>query len=245
MNRTHRIARQSAARTLHELNEEYRLSALQNLSKVYTAHGELIDTTTRAVDEVKQSAELTHKGKANRISEMLKEFRAQGAPLVKEIEHHTTELLSEKAPEYPVPDVSPELLEARLGNARADARMMLDGHDLIDLPKRLADAAQQGDENLKYLLLGTNFADLYITSKTRDIGESQGAAWAPTSNWHLKRDELIHDALTPEQQRVHARVKKLQGLANIPGLANQAQSHLEQTMENTHRQVEYMSDTGE
>jgi hypothetical protein len=76
----------------------------------------------------------------------------------------------------PVPsDVRPELLEARLGNARTDALMVLDAVPEDELHTALADLAENGSATMRHLILATDWPSLYL--RKRDAATAD-ALWA-------------------------------------------------------------------
>lgn len=76
----------------------------------------------------------------------------------------------------PVPsDTRPELLEARLANARTDALMVLDAMPEDDLHTVLADLAENGSATMRHLILATDWPTLYL--RKRDAATAD-ALWA-------------------------------------------------------------------
>jgi hypothetical protein len=81
------------------------------------------------------------------------------------------------------PSSDASALEARLSNARMDARMVLDGiTDERLLGNRMAELVDDGDDAMRWLLLGTSWPEMYFQS--RDAG-------AAAAIWRNRRVSLM------------------------------------------------------
>lgn len=101
------------------------------------------------------------------------------------------------------PERDPLLLEAKLGNARSDARMMFDAETVTSLPLAFHQhAASEKNPLLTYLLVGTGWGTDYLTARK--------APPATLSDWEHRRSVAFPLVLTPAQREGFEAMKRLE-----------------------------------
>lgn len=111
-------------------------------------------------------------------------------------------------------DADPAVAEARLGNARSDARMLLDvaGDKAPDVMRQLVES--NSDPALTHLLMFTNWPTLYL--------QSRGGGNGPARIWEHHRAELLESVLPPEQAGKAKTAKALRHLREAAQIASHA-----------------------
>ena len=109
------------------------------------------------------------------------------------------------------PDNAPS--EDRLANARADAKMALDGTPGDQLDSTLADLATSSDAAMTHLLLLTPWVEYYALGR-RD-------AHLPTV-WATTKERLMAEVLDDEGMRAFQSLDAAEDLAEVPGRLREA-----------------------
>lgn len=127
----------------------------------------------------------------------------------------TVDAVQERARiEPPALDANPAVSEARLSNARSDARMMLDsaGERIPDVMRQLVES--NSDPAVTHLLMFTSWPALYL--------QSRGDNGASKRLWDLHRSELLESVLPPEQAAKARTAKALKHLKEAVQIAGHA-----------------------
>lgn len=136
-------------------------------------------------------------------------FKEEGQRAVQAVKDRVERTLkSYRTKATPLP-LSPDaaLNEARLGNARSDAAMVLGSVPREALTKRMKELAQgTEDEALRYLLLTTEWPKSYL--------ESRGARGS-AADWDAARAEVLPSLLDDEGRTAHEALSQLQGVAQV------------------------------
>ena len=162
----------------------------------------------RTQRELTDDTDHTDEWKKKRLETVKAEVRTAQEGLIADAEYYVgnlTKSLKARLEPRPLAD-SPAAAEARLTNARADARMMLENVDKLELVRRMADLADSDDAALSHLLLATSWPRHYFTA--RDI---PGVA----SDWEHAKAPLLHRAYDDGAVKAAAGLRHLQRFANI------------------------------
>lgn len=97
--------------------------------------------------------------------------------------------------------------EDRLGNARADAKMVLDGASDQKLMGELQGLAEDGDDAVRFLLLMTGWPALYLRSRGHE---------SLVAMWENAKVRYLPEVLTEEGMRGYQSLGTADDLAEIP-----------------------------
>lgn len=129
------------------------------------------------------------------------------------------------------PESDAQLLEAKLSNARSDARMLLDPVNINMLPKAMSDLVQHGDDPImSYLLAATEWGSRYLRS--RNPKQSTGIRDANQGNagmvlhWEHMRRSLTPHLLSDTDRRAWERQQQLSKLPSIPSTLSTTRAFL-------------------
>lgn len=207
-------ARIAQARSLHALQQlrsqhpqDTDLRTLEQAAHDYYDSRTKLDADLLATS---QDENLSEQGKATKSAELHAAWEQAAAAASRKAEAAAHKLLQAQAepPKLTPPTTDPLLLEAQLGNARADARMYLDPADLQQLPKRMQELVERStDPVITHLLLGTDWGEHYIRARTtpaegRRLDHRQGQGMQTALlEWAHTRQQLTRARLSPEQAK--------------------------------------------
>lgn len=229
-----RITRTRILNNLQELaSARPHFEPIQTLHRNTTAFFNTADEFMSSIDTIKQDKNLTRTGQAARITAEYQDWNAEAIKLQGSIEHAARITLNSKdtMPTLPAPEDDLLLLEAKLGNARADARMLLDRVDTNDLPTHLAEIVQRtSDPTVQHLLLSTDWGENYIRSRlptnTRRRGAQENSTRGtpvPLLEWAHHKQHLTYERFTPEQQQTaDSTIAITSTVPDIPAFINEA-----------------------
>ena len=139
-----------------------------------------------------------------------RELEQEAAGLISDTKARTGAYLAEIEAAM-TPDATPS--EERMANARADAKMALDGTPGDQLDGTLADLATSGDAAMTHLLLLTPWVEYYARGR-RDA--NLPAVWATT------RERLMAEVLSEDGMRAFQSLDAARDLTEIPGRMREA-----------------------
>ena len=158
--------------------------------------------------ELADDTDHTDDWKKKRLETVSAEVRAAQEGLVDDAERYAgnlTKSLKARLEARPLAD-SPAGTEARLSNARADARMMLENVNKFDLIGRMADLADSDDAALSHLLLATSWPRHYLTAR---------GAPGMASDWERAKAPLLSRAYDDAAVKAAAGLRHLERFASI------------------------------
>lgn len=191
---------------------------VQQLERATTAFYDGLAELDAKLQEINEDTHLSEEGKQAKRAQAAEAWKATSAEQLATIETVTTTLVGQDKPlTIPPPAEDAALLEAKLGNARSDARMLLDGvadHHLADRMRELVE--RNADPIITYLLLGTEWGNNYIRSRSPNSQPNQISA--PLLEWAHHRQQLfprlLDDAGRKEWER-RQRVAKVPRIQQV------------------------------
>ncbi len=144
-------------------------------------------------------------------------FKQDADSAIGTVRQRVDETLKGYRAKAPPPPLSPDavLNEARLGNARTDAAMLLGSVPRESLARRMNELAENTEDSaLKHLLLATDWPSSYLES--RGIREAVPA-------WNGFRNRLLAEVLSDEGKAALEALQQLEAVTQIPRML--ASSH--------------------
>ncbi len=154
---------------------------------------------------VRDNRDLSDEGKMKRRAQRLAELGELRNEAIADIVEAVSDFQARNRDAITVqpPERDPMLLEAKLGNARSDARMMFDAEPVNMLPLAFHQhAVSERNPLVTYLLLGTSWSDDYLAARK--------APAHTMSDWEHRKTVAYPAALTPEQREALEAMKRLE-----------------------------------
>ena len=206
-------------------------SGVQTLEREAVAFYDDLATLDAALQEIMQDTHLSEEGKQAKRAELGEVWKAKSAQQLEAIQKATSGLLDKGSTAIQPPTEDPALLEAKLGNARSDARMLLESSKPTDLPDRMRELVESNaDPVVSYLLVATDWGTNYIRSRFPDgpgLSEQQlnGARDSSVSTlnlWEAYRHDLTPRLLDEKGRKAWERTEALTPLRRVPQIVNAA-----------------------
>jgi hypothetical protein len=183
--------------------------------------------------DVQTDPHLTAEGKTARAAEVLASWSEASAAQVAAAEAAARDLAGEiRPPEVRPPVDDPVLLEAKLANARSDARMLLDGVAPAQLPRRMRELVEHdADPMVSYLLVATEWGTNYIRSRAqrsdnvRGGAAGQNVAHGPLIEWAHARADLMPRLLDDRGRREWDRRQRYAAASHIPAVLRETRAY--------------------
>jgi hypothetical protein len=168
----------------------------------YTASRQNLETHFRAIED---NPELSTEGRAARRAEAVAAWDEGARSLIVEAQAQADRAVRTRQERVQLPplDGDPVLSEARLQNARADLRMILDPLPQRELVDSMRGLLSDGGPEIRHLLLSEHWSGLYFRSR---------GAPGFTSDWTPIREEYL-PALLPAAGK--AALSELRGLREV------------------------------
>lgn len=212
------VAKQTLLHDLSQLRRAYPqdsdLQRVEGSTAAFFASAAELDQTLAAIDT---DPHLSAEGKQAKRSEAVAAWNVTAAKHRQEVEAAARRPLDSQAqvPTLPAPTDDSLLLEAKLANARTDARMYLDGVETQHLPRRMRELVERNaDPSLTYLLLATDWGEHYLRSRVPADDRTGAAREAVHTNlmeWAHLRGDLTRSRLSPQQREAWDRQRALAG----------------------------------
>lgn len=177
------------------------------LSRIEANTADLFDRIERHQDEhhtAGESNRLTAQAIREDRARLLKGLQQDAAGLIQssreQIDAYRARLEETMKPAF-VPT------QERLVNARADAKMVLDGAKDENLTRELQSLAEDSDDAIKYLLLMTPWVGLYLRSRGHD---------SLVGMWDNAKVRYLPEVLTEDGMRAYQSLGTADDLAEIP-----------------------------
>lgn len=221
--RTARIMQQGIAQDLRAVQDAAPGTNLRALSSAVEEFYSGLDELDQALEQIRNDGDLSPEGKANRRDALAQAWLARSAEQAAKIERLTGEAIgSESEPlTVPAPADDPAVLEARLANARTDARMLLDGTEPTQLTTAMRRLVEHNtDPAISYLLVATEWGTHYLRSRTpasgREARMGGDARNGLLLEWQAARQALTPHLLDDAGKAAWERRARLQPLTRIP-----------------------------
>lgn len=155
-----------------------------------------IEDFDEIVSAVKRDARLSDLGKQERLEPLRVAFQEAIGKRAEAVDRRLQELEKRHAYTPPKLESDPAIAEARLANARSDARMMLDaaGDRVADVMRQLVEA--NTDPAVTHLLMHTTWPTLYLQSRNMH-----------PNLWTSQRDQLMPSVLPEAEAKKHRAAK--------------------------------------
>jgi hypothetical protein len=191
-------------------------AGLDTLEREVTHFYDSISELDQDLARIEADTTLTAEGKQRKRDAVTTAWRDLSAQNVAEVEKTAARLTArDEAKVTPRPPVDdPVALEAKLANARSDARMMLDGADPHDLPEQMKRLVEHdADPAVSYLLVATEWGMNYLRSRIPPNARPNNGALVL---WSTYRQQLTRGLLNPEGQAAWDRAEALKPLTRVP-----------------------------
>ena len=162
---------------------------------------------------IRENRDYAEAYKEARAAEAVSQFKDDQERRIREIERAYQEKL-EAVRDGAKPRrlaANPADSEARLGNARADARMMLDSVPPEQVISHMAQLAQGDDEAMAHLLLATSWPTHYLASRRVTSNPSTGGTWEQVKAPLLSR---VYDPQAAGALERLTRLERFKGLGD-------------------------------
>lgn len=167
-----------------------------------------------SISEIKSDKRLSDLGKEERLAPLRDQLRQSLEARAAAVERRVAEVEARALITPPALDPDPAVSEARLANARSDARMLLDsaGDRVADVMRQMVES--NTDPAVTHLLMFTNWPKLYLQSRGGNAGTGM--------LWDQYRTELLERVLPPDQAAKARTVKALKHLKQAAQIAGHA-----------------------
>lgn len=191
-------------------------SHVQRLEQAAVAFYDSLATLDAQLGEVNNDPHLSAEGKQAKRTELGAAWKESSAQQLASVEAAANALTGNSEPlTIPPPVEDASLLEAKLANARSDARMLLDGVDPLKLATRMRELVERNaDPLITYLLVGTEWGNNYIRSRHPNAGGSD--ITAPLLDWAHHRGELYPRLLDDAGRKEWERRQRFAKVPRIP-----------------------------
>lgn len=169
-----------------------------------------IEDFDEIVSAVKRDARLSDLGKQERLEPLRAAFQEAIGKRAEAVDRRLQELEKRHAYTPPKLESDPAIAEARLANARSDARMMLDaaGDRVADVMRQLVEA--NTDPAVTHLLMHTTWPTLYLQSRNMS-----------PNLWTSLRDQLMPSVLPEAEAKKHRAAKAAAHLKKAAEIVHQ------------------------
>lgn len=190
-------------------------SALQRLDADVRTFYDDLDAFEQADERVGADPMLSPEGKRTKRTKLLEAWETTSAEQVERITSATQRLSTpdprKVTPKPPADD--PVTLEAKLANARSDARMMLDQAEVNVLPDRMKELVEHdADPAISYLLVGTNWGTNYVRSRLPANERQQHGSLVV---WDRHKNDLTRRLLDEPGRKAFDRAAALRPLGQV------------------------------
>lgn len=197
---------------------------LQHLEEDVSEFYDTLDAFERTEAGIRVDPHLSPEGKKAKHDRARADWEATSAAQLESIRERVERIAkvdpAKVTPRPPVED--PAVLEAKLANARSDARMLLDRHDLNTLPDRMRELVQHdADPVVSYLLVATPWGANYIHSRLPNDNQQHGAPVV----WDRYRTDLTRGMLDEAGQRAYDRARALEPLPQVTTVVHHTREH--------------------